>query len=117
MEYTLSQPLLLGRFPAPKWISPILSVADRFVRSPWYIFLIIGMAIIANTRSLELEIYTAYTAMYICICLLGHDLLPVMPMVISCYLIPSTENNPGRNPDSIFSIGNGDFFPVATVIF
>lgn len=107
MENIFLQPLLLGRFAVPKWLRPLLSAADRFVYSPWYILLIICMAIIANTYSLELQIYTAYTAMYICICLLGRDLLPVMPMLISCYLIPSTQNNPGKNPDSIFAFGNG----------
>lgn len=107
MQHVQSQPLLIGRYAPPQWLKPILSLADRFVRSPWYILLIICMAIIANICSLELEIYTAYTVMYICICLLGHDLLPVMPMLICCYLIPSAQNNPGKNANSIFSIGNG----------
>ncbi len=107
MQHIQPQPLLIGRYPTPQWLRPILSAADRFVYSPWYILLVICMAIIANTCALELEIYTTYTAMYVCMCLFGHDLLPVMPMLISCYLIPSSQNNPGKNANSIFSFGNG----------
>jgi hypothetical protein len=56
---------------------------------------------------LELVYYTLVIALGLYVITLSKDLLPIMPMIMLCYIVPSVKNNPGRHGDSIFSFSNG----------
>lgn len=80
---------------------------NRFLATPQYILLIMLLTAVSNLFSLELVVYGIYTAMVVYICLLGADLLPMIPIVICCYVAPSVQNNPGREETSVFFSGHG----------
>ncbi|MBP5242288.1 MAG: O-antigen ligase family protein [Clostridia bacterium] len=71
-----------------------------------------ALTLLSNLFALELPVYALFTVVVIYVCLFGRDLLPVVPMAILCYFTPSTGNNPGRNPDSVFFPENGLYFIV-----
>ena len=83
---------------------------NDFMRTPWYVVLIALMTCLSNLFSLELYLYSAFILFGIYISVLGIDLLPMMPIVICCYIAPSPENNPGRNESSIFYPQNGGIY-------
>ena len=84
--------------------------ANRFITSVFYIFFICLLALLANMLAAEAVIYTVYTLLWVYICLLGDDLLGLMPIVICCYLVPSAGNNPGSNGQSVFSLSGGGIY-------
>lgn len=87
-----------------------VGAVNEFMRTPGYVILIGLMTAISNVFSLELYLYSAFILMGIFIAVLGLDLLPMMPIVICCYIAPSPENNPGRNEGSIFYPQNGGIY-------
>lgn len=80
---------------------------NRFLAKPQYILLVMLLAGLSNLFSLELAVYGIYTALIVYICLFGADLLPLIPVVICCYIAPSARNNPGREETSVFFAGHG----------
>ena len=80
---------------------------DAFLAWPGYIVLLALLTEAANIFALELPVYTIFAALVLYCCVWGKDLLPVMPIFLYSYLAPSVQNNPGRNPDSIFKQGIG----------
>ncbi len=89
---------------------PLIQKINNFLYSPAYFFLIGGLTVLSNTCNAELFVYTCFILIGIYLCLLGRDLLPLMPMVICGYITPSIGNNPGINPDSIFSFRHGGLY-------
>lgn len=89
-----------------KWANRV----NAFLRSPVYILLVSALAAVGSVLGLDLVVYTGFILTAVYICLLGEDLLPMMPLVILCYLAPSRENNPGRNPESIFYPQHGGIY-------
>lgn len=89
---------------------------NDFCRSPWYVVMIAIMTAIGNAFSLELFLYSAFILIGIFIAVFGTDLLPMMPIVICCYLAPSPENNPGRNENSIFYPQNGGIYLIVLAV-
>ncbi len=87
--------------------STLVQRINRFMRTPKYIMLTMLVSALANMFSLELVAYGLYAVLAVYICLLGTDLLPIIPLVISGYVIPSAQNNPGREETSIFFAGHG----------
>ncbi len=83
---------------------------NRFLYTPGYFFLIAVLTIFSNICGGELFTYTCFILIGIYLCLLGPDLLPLTPLVICSYIAPSTINNPGKNPNSIFSFQNGGWY-------
>ena len=94
-------------FAMPLEEHPTVNRINRFLASPPYIVAVMLLTAASNLLGLELVVYTliALTAVYVC--LLGTDILPLMPLFICCYLAPSTMNNPGRNEASVFSGATG----------
>ena len=91
--------------------APIIHKINDFLANPKYIAVIMLLTVLSNLFGLELAVYTFFIAILIYINLFGKDLLPSMPIVICCYLALSTENNPGRNENSILSAnGAGPYF-------
>ena len=83
---------------------------NEYVREPWYVLIIALLTAISAVWGLELPVYTAFIVVGIFLCLLGDDLLALMPIVICCYIAPSVTNNPGRNENSIFYLHHGGLY-------
>ena len=79
----------------------------RFLASPRYILSVMLLTALSNLFGCELIVYTLFIGIAVYTCLWGKDLLPLAPLVFSSYIAPSIANNPGRNPDSIFSPAKG----------
>lgn len=87
--------------------STLTQRVNRFLATPQYILLVMLLAAVSNLFSLELAVYGIYAALMVYICLFGADLLPILPIVICCYVAPSARNNPGREESSVFFTGHG----------
>ena len=83
---------------------------DAFMRTPGYIFLIAMLTVLSSVFGLELIVYSLFIVFGVFICISSSDLLPLMPIVICCYIAPSFANNPGRNPQSIFYPQHGGVY-------
>lgn len=83
---------------------------DQWLRSPWYIVTMAVLTAISNLLGLDLVLYSLVMFLGYYVCLLGSDLLPLVPLCILCYVAPSRENNPGRYPGSIFYPLNGGIY-------
>lgn len=90
-------------FATPSGTHPTINRINRFLASPPYIIAVMLLTIAANCFSLELPVYTVFALVAVFTCLAGSDLMPLMPLIICCYLVPSAANNPGRNEASVFS--------------
>lgn len=95
---------------------PLVNRINAFLTSPYYIIVVILLSGIANVAELELVMYTLVALAGAYICLLGQDLLPVMPLLICGYVIPGRGNNPGRETDSIFYGAKGVYIGVLGAI-
>ncbi|MBR5528997.1 MAG: O-antigen ligase family protein [Oscillospiraceae bacterium] len=82
--------------------TPVIQRINRFLRTPQYILVVMGLVALSNCFSLELPVYTV--AMLTCcyVCLFGDDLLALMPIVCSFYMSVSARNSPGLHKDSVF---------------
>lgn len=85
----------------------IINRINVYLASPYYIIAMVLMTAIANLAGLEMVMYTFIAMVAVYTCLLGDDLLPMMPLFVCGYLTPGRANNPGRNPESIFSGARG----------
>ncbi len=83
---------------------------NRFLYTPAYLYLIGGLTILSNFFGMELFTYSCFILIGLYLCLLGPDLLPILPLVICSYIAPSRANNPGRNTASVFSLANGGIY-------
>lgn len=100
--------------------SPLIRVRDSgttqavntYMRTPWYVVLIAVLTALSSVLGLDLVLYSLFILIGIYVCLFGTDLLPMMPIVICCYIAPSVANNPGRNENSIFYPQNGGIYLV-----
>lgn len=86
---------------------PAINRINVFLASPNFIVVVMLLTMLSNLFGLELPVYTLFVATAVYVCLWGGDLLPLMPMVIACYVAPSAANNPGRNEASVFSGATG----------
>ena len=89
---------------------PLVQWMDRFLYSPAYLLLLGVLTVLSNVFSLEVYIYPLFILMAAYIFLFSKDLLPVFPMFIFGYISPSGVNNPGKNPDSVFSMSGGGLY-------
>ncbi len=80
---------------------------NRFITTVPYIALICLLILVANVLSLELLAYTLLIAIGVYVCLLGDDLLGLLPIVAYGYMSPSAADNPGRNGQTVFAPENG----------
>ena len=74
-----------------------------FLSTPWYIIAVAVLSLAAHICSAELVAYTALTAVAVFVGFWGNDILPLTPLFLFCYILPSAANNPGRNEASVFS--------------
>lgn len=90
--------------------STVIRRTNAFLRSPWYVVLLAALTAVSNAYALDLYLYSSFIAIGIYLSICGEDYLPLMPIVIFCYIAPSRENNPGRYPNSIFYPENGGIY-------
>jgi len=76
---------------------------DGFLRSPYYIIAVALLSFLAHIFSMELVAYGLLAAVMVYVGFFGSDLLPLTPLFLFCYILPSAANNPGRNEASVFS--------------
>ena len=89
---------------------PLMQWMDRFLYSPAYLLFLGMLTVLSNVFSLEVYIYPLFILMAAYIFLFGKDLLPVFPMFVLGYISPSRANNPGVNPESVFSLSGGGLY-------
>lgn len=80
---------------------------DRFLYSRWYLIAVVLVAAAGNLLSLEMFSYSVFALIFVYTCFCGRDLLPLMPLFILAYVIPSSRNNPGCKEDTIFTMAGG----------
>ena len=73
-----------------------------FLTTPFYIGIIMLLTLLSNFFGIELWVYSIFVLILVYQCICGDNLLPILPILIACYIAPSKQNNPGRNPDSVF---------------
>lgn len=94
-----------------------VSKVNAFMRTPAYVIILAVLTVFCNLLSLDLYLYTVFILTGIFIALFGIDLLPLMPIVILCYIAPSPSNNPGSadNKGSIFYLDNGGLYLIILI--
>lgn len=96
--------------------APFVPMMDEFFLSKKYFMLICLLTSLANFFALELPVYGIFVGIAVYVCLFGKDLLPIVPLVICCYIVPSRDNNPGNNPESMFYGSGGTAIIVMVAI-
>lgn len=96
---------------------PVCQRINRYMRSPYYFLLIGGLTVAASVFAAELAVYTCFIliALYLSFC--GKDYLPLMPIVVCCYIAPSMGNNPGKSENSVFFGGSGIYLMCIAALF
>lgn len=80
---------------------------NKLATSPYVTaFWAIG-ALICHIFSFELVFYVLVCCYSILIVIFSHDFLPLMPLFVFCYIVPSLKNNPGIVSGSIFYGSSG----------
>jgi len=95
--------------------SPVTQKLDRFFASPGYILALMAVSMAAHLMHWELAAYTVFALIAAYACVVSKDFLPVAPLFIFSYILPSAQNNPGKNEASVFV--NPWFFLLALVVF
>ncbi len=90
---------------------------NRLLYSPCYFCFIALMTLCSSTFAMELPMYIICIVLGVYLSLFGRDYLPLMPIIISCYISPSAENNPGRHEGSIFFGASGLVLLLMAAIF
>ena len=94
----------------------IINRINSFLATPYYIMVVMLLTALANLLELELMMFTLIALVAVYTCLWGADLLPLMPLLISGYVTPGRSNNPGRNPESVFSGNSGTYIVCLAVV-
>ncbi len=89
---------------------------NHFLDSPWFLALIGLLTVLSNVFSAELIVYSVFIAFGIYIALFGTDFLPLIVILVCCYVAPSARNNPGWHSDSVFLPLNGGLYLAFLVI-
>ncbi len=112
-EYTLCrQDHLFSRLRSASFVPRM----DQFFISGGYLWLLGLLTVAANAFSLELVAFGVFAAISLYLCFFGKDLLPLTPMLICCYMVPSRDNNPGKYEDTVFSGAGGITIAVMAAI-
>lgn len=82
---------------------PLLNRINWFLTTPHYTVIVCALCLLSNLFGLELPVYGLYTVATVYICLHAEDLLPLVPILLCCYIAPSVRNNPGISENSVFS--------------
>ena len=86
---------------------PLAKRINRVLDSRWFLLVIAGLTLLSNICAMEFLLYVFCGALMLYLGIFGTDFRLVIPLLINCYIAPSVANNPGRNPESIFSLEKG----------
>lgn len=86
---------------------PFVPAMDAFLTSDWFLVLLGVLTVSCNALNLEFPVYTVFVIIGLYISFFGRDYLPLVPMVVCCYIAPYISNNPGAYETSIFYVGYG----------
>ena len=92
---------------------PFAQRINKVLDSCWFLFAIAALTLLSNIFALEFPLYVLCCVLMLYLGIFGTDFRLVISLLINCYIAPSVENNPGRNPESIFSLENGGAWLVA----
>ena len=81
---------------------PFINKINSFLYTPYFLLVVGLLTAISYLFSAEAVVYSVFSAIAIFILLLGTDFLPIVPMVVCCYIAPSANNNPGAHQNSFF---------------
>ena len=87
--------------------SQIVEKINNFICGFWGLFTMAVIAFFAYALAIEIVFYSLVCIYTIYVCLFSKDFLPLVPLFVFCYIVPSSNNNPGRNEGSIFYNGIG----------
>ncbi len=87
--------------------SQTIEKINNFICSFWGLFTMAAIAFFAYALAIEIVFYSLVCLYTIYVCLFSKDFLPLVPLFVFCYIVPSSNNNPGRNEGSIFYNGIG----------
>jgi len=90
--------------------STVFQKINGFLTTPLYIGMIMLLTLLSNLFGIELWVYSIFVLICLYLCIYGDNLLPLLPILIACYIAPSKQNNPGKNPDSVFLTGAGSLW-------
>lgn len=80
---------------------------NLFMDSPWFVALVCALVLGSNLFGGELVVYPVLLLFGIYMAAFGRDFLPLTAIAACCYMGPSLQNNPGRNPNSVLYPENG----------
>jgi len=92
--------------------STVFQKINGFLTTPLYIGMIMLLTLLSNLFGIELWVYSIFVLICLYLCIYGDNLLPLLPILIACYIAPSKQNNPGKNPDSVFLTGAGSLWHI-----
>ena len=81
----------------------LIGKINDFLASPYYLIALTAVSMAAHLLALELWAYTFFTLVVLYSCIIGNELLPVAPLFLFSYILPSAGNNPGKHEGSIFA--------------
>lgn len=87
-----------------------------FLRSGWFIGIIVALMACSELFSLELYVIYAFVIFGLAIVLVSEDTLPLVPMVVCGYMLFSAKNNPGMHPDGLFSHAYAQYVLVFAIL-
>lgn len=93
-----------------------LRAFEEFLYQPAYFFLCAALTVFSNICGMELFTYTCFVLIVLYQCLMGRDLLPILPLAICSYIAPSRGNNPGLSGESVFAFEKGGFYMVILAV-
>lgn len=96
--------------------APTVQRINGFLASPAYILLMAALTALCNLAGLEVVVYPLFVLIAVYTCLLGKDLLALMPLLLFCYLAPSRWSNPGRFDTSFFYRSGGLLTVLAVIL-
>lgn len=105
----------LGEFFRSLQKSNIAVFINKWFYTPYYVMIMAFASLLGATLGAEVFAYTVIIAAAVFSLLFAKDFLPTVPVFISAYITPNFKNNPGVNPDSVFSFGRAGIYLTALV--
>lgn len=87
-----------------------------FLTKPAYFFVLMLLTAASFALNAEVVLYTVFALIAAFTAFCAPDVLPLMPLLAFGYVATSTENNPGRNAESVFSGATGVYVIILAVV-
>lgn len=104
--------MILNKYADKKWVRCV----NDFLDSNAFIALLAIVTALSNLLGAEIFVYPLIISYGVYLCLFGRDMRSVAAAIPFMYLSPSLHNNPGSNPNSIFTPEHGLWLIVAYLL-